>query len=64
MVWALLGIEHLSSDCRRPWILGKELYLPAAIHLDTILLILWHIWKVCTTLIFDHQLLTARYILK
>jgi hypothetical protein len=63
-VWALLGIEHLFGDCRCPWILGKELCLPAAVHLDVILLILWHIWKARNAPIFDHQILSGREILK
>jgi hypothetical protein len=60
-VWALLGTEHLSGDCRRPWILGKE---QVAVHLDVILLILWHIWKARNAMIFDHQILVGREILK
>jgi hypothetical protein len=29
--------------------------LPKAVHVDMILLILWHIWKARTGLIFEHQ---------
>ncbi|KAF8664642.1 hypothetical protein HU200_054351 [Digitaria exilis] len=59
-VWSLLTILPQSTNCRYPWLIGKELLLPEAVHLDVILMILWHLWKARNAIIFDHQTSTAK----
>lgn len=62
-VWRLLGISMRPGMYMQPWLLGKELLLPASVHLDVILLVLWHIWKARNALIFDQKNSTAREVL-
>ncbi|KAF8687660.1 hypothetical protein HU200_042577 [Digitaria exilis] len=54
-VWRSLGIATPSYGLTQPWFLVKEWPLPSSVHLDDILLLLWHLWKARNVLIFFYR---------
>ena len=52
-VWDRLLIDIVGLTPRTPWLFGVSAPLPDQVHIDMILLTLWHIWKARNALIFD-----------
>jgi hypothetical protein len=42
-VWEALNIVPSGEEFRKLWLLGKEQQLPASVHTDLFLLVLWHV---------------------
>ncbi|KAF8662298.1 hypothetical protein HU200_056505 [Digitaria exilis] len=58
-VWHLMGISLQPEAHKTPWLIGVNPHLPAQVQTDVMLVVMWHIWKVRTALIFDHKTSTA-----
>jgi hypothetical protein len=58
-VWDRLNINLLDGDQKLPWTIGRTINLPAKVHMDMMLIILWHIWKARNALIFEAEDITT-----
>ncbi|KAF8658076.1 hypothetical protein HU200_059541 [Digitaria exilis] len=63
-VWRRLGILPGMEICTYPWLVGTSLSLPSSTHMDVVLLILWHIWKVRNAAIFDKHAMSRVDVLR
>jgi hypothetical protein len=58
-VWDRLNINLFDGDQKLPWTIGRTINLPAKVHMDMMLIILWHIWKARNALIFEAEDITT-----
>lgn len=63
-IWNRLHITLLGDVFRRPWELVLTNDLPKTVHVDMILLILWHVWKARNALVFYQQNLSTSDIIR